>query len=665
MIIRRLTLADYGPYAGEHSFDLETTQNKPIILVGGRNGGGKTTLFESIPLCLYGHQYGRSGRKQYEERLRRLIHRYGDTRMETSERRTFVQVTFQISSGGDLAEYVVRRSWRASKDGISEELDVRRRAGDRYESLDSVEQDQWQSFVNGLVPPGIADLFFFDGEKVTQMAERGREHSAIRAAFNSLLGLETAERLREDLRTNLARNLTGDDRHIREELDKLEAEKEQAERTATRTKDTRTRKGAELDRIRSDIQEMEDKIAGLGGGYAKKRQDMRERLASREAEAAIISRRIGALCAAELPFGMIPRQVDEVLERMGADLVISQYATKTKMVTDILQKVRDVAAAQNIPDAAAGHILEAIRESAPPQDDMSEVLGLSTVQREKISGMAERSRTTTLEEAGAMSEQYGQARREIEKLRSMLGSAPADDEIGPLVSEAARLHAEAGRLEAEIEHLDMEAARQETLIRHTNSRIRDKLGSQYKNEKSRRMAQLTRAVDGALERYAGRLRAKKIGLLERYVREASQTLLHKRNFIGDISIDPETFEATVYDSDRNTIPRDTLSKGELQMMATSVLWGLARTSGRPLPFMIDTPLARLDAEHRSNLTERFFPLASHQILLFSTDTEIRADDYAQIRRYVSRAYTIRHDPGSASTTVRRGYFWDRSGNEIQ
>ena len=665
MIIRRLTLADYGPYAGEHSFELETTQNRPIILVGGRNGGGKTTLFESIPLCLYGHQSGRSGRKHYEERLRRLIHRYSDTRMEPSEKRTFVQVTFQISSGGELAEYVVRRSWRASKDGISEELDVKRREDDKYKNLDHMEQDQWQSFVNGLVPPGIADLFFFDGEKVTQMAERGREHSTIRAAFNSLLGLETAERLREDLRTNLARNLTGDDRHIREELDRLEAEKEQAERTATRTKDTRARKGAELDHIRNDIQGMEDKIEGLGGGYAKKRQDMRERLASREAEAAILSKHIGTLCAAELPFGMIPKQVDEVLERMETDMIISQHATKTRLVTGILQRVRDVAAARNIPDDAAGYILEAIRESAPPQNDMAEVLGFSTVQRQKISGMAERSHTTTLEAAGATSKQYGQARREIERLRSMLESAPADDEIGPLVSEAAQFHAEAGRLEAEIEHLDMEAARQEVLIRHTNARIRDKLGSQYKNEKSRRMAQLTRAVDGALEKYAGRLRAKKIGLLERYVREAAQTLLHKRNFIGDISIDPETFEATVYDSDRNEIPRDTLSKGELQMMATSVLWGLARTSGRPLPFMIDTPLARLDAEHRSNLTERFFPLASHQILLFSTDTEIRADDYARIRRYVSRAYTIRHDPDSASTTVRKGYFWDRGGNEIR
>ena len=176
------------------------------------------------------------------------------------------------------------------------------------------------------------------------------------------------------------------------------------------------------------------------------------------------------------------------------------------------------------------------------------------------------------------------------------------------------------------------------------------------------MAGLTRAVDGVLDEYARRLRTKKIGLLERYVGEAAQTLLHKRNFIDHISIDPETFEAAMYDADNNEIPRDTLSQGELQMMATSVLWGLARTSGRPLPFMIDTPLARLDAEHRSNLTERFFPLASHQILLFSTDTEIRVDDYAKLRRYVSRSYTIQYDPDSAGTKVRHGYFWDE--NEV-
>lgn len=662
MIIRQLTLNDYGPYGGEHTFELDTSPGKPVILVGGRNGGGKTTWFESIPLCLYGHQSGRSGRKSYEERLRRLIHRSGNGRMEISERRTSIRVKFQISSGGKLAEYMVRRSWRASKDGVSEELDVKRKTANEYVTLDSVEQDQWQSFVTGLIPPGIADLFFFDGEKVAQMAEGGRENSAIRTAFNSLLGLDTVERLRTDLRTNLVRNLSGDDTHIREEVERLETEKAEIEQTATRTKDTRTRKISELGRVRSHIQAIEDKLESLGGGYAKKRQDIRERLASKEAVAGILTRRIGVLCAAELPFGMMPLQLAEVKGQMKADAAAARRAAEARVIDEALLGIRKVATAHAIPSDTSDAIMDTIRALAPPPGDAAEVFGFSTLQREKLYGIMERSMGSAPDEAGEASEQYDSTSREISQLRTMLDSAPADDEIGPMVSEVASLHNEAGRLEAEVEHLDMEAAKQETLIRHTNARIRDKVNSRYKNEKSQRMAGLTRAVDGVLDEYARRLRTKKIGLLERYVGEAAQTLLHKRNFIDHISIDPETFEAAMYDADNNEIPRDTLSQGELQMMATSVLWGLARTSGRPLPFMIDTPLARLDAEHRSNLTERFFPLASHQILLFSTDTEIRVDDYAKLRRYVSRSYTIQYDPDSAGTKVRHGYFWDE--NEV-
>ena len=180
------------------------------------------------------------------------------------------------------------------------------------------------------------------------------------------------------------------------------------------------------------------------------------------------------------------------------------------------------------------------------------------------------------------------------------------------------------------------------------------------NSYTQRMADLTGAVQKTLDAYADRLRAEKMGLLESYVLEAAGTLMHKE-IIEGISIDPETFEVSLHDADRNAIPRETLSKGEQQMLATSILWGLARTSGRPLPFMIDTPLARLDTEHRANLIERFLPLASHQTVVLSTNTEIGAADYARLLPYISRSYTIRYDPGAASTMVREGYFWDGNG----
>ena len=86
--------------------------------------------------------------------------------------------------------------------------------------------------------------------------------------------------------------------------------------------------------------------------------------------------------------------------------------------------------------------------------------------------------------------------------------------------------------------------------------------------------------------------------------------MHKKNFIDKVLINKDTFEITLYRENNDPIPKDILSKGEQQMFATAILWALAKTSGKPLPFMIDTPLARLDVDHRHNLVDRFFPTAT-------------------------------------------------------
>jgi len=113
------------------------------------------------------------------------------------------------------------------------------------------------------------------------------------------------------------------------------------------------------------------------------------------------------------------------------------------------------------------------------------------------------------------------------------------------------------------------------------------------------------------------------------------------------------------------IAKDLLSKGEKQMFATAVLWALAKTSGKPLPFMIDTPLARLDVEHRSNLVERFFPLASHQVIIFSTDSEIGAETYQKLYPYITRSYSMQYQPGKGKTKQHSSYFWNKKGEAIE
>ena len=100
------------------------------------------------------------------------------------------------------------------------------------------------------------------------------------------------------------------------------------------------------------------------------------------------------------------------------------------------------------------------------------------------------------------------------------------------------------------------------------------------------------------------------------------------------------------------------------MYATAVVWGLALTSGRPLPFMIDTPLARLDEEHRNSVVEQFYPNASHQTIILSTDSEVNFEYYQKLEPYISRSFTIQYDSDKGCTKKHDTYFFDKKGERI-
>lgn len=94
------------------------------------------------------------------------------------------------------------------------------------------------------------------------------------------------------------------------------------------------------------------------------------------------------------------------------------------------------------------------------------------------------------------------------------------------------------------------------------------------------------------------------------------------------------------------------------MLAVALLWGLALSAGQPLPVVIDTPLGRLDSSHREHLLDRYFPHASHQVVLLSTDTEINSEAWKKLAPRVGRSYRLEFDPAAAATTVSAGYFWE-------
>jgi DNA sulfur modification protein DndD len=135
--------------------------------------------------------------------------------------------------------------------------------------------------------------------------------------------------------------------------------------------------------------------------------------------------------------------------------------------------------------------------------------------------------------------------------------------------------------------------------------------------------------------------------------------LHKSDLVHRVTIDTHDFSLSLYDPQGKPLPKHRLSAGEKQLLAIAFLWGLARVSGRNLPIAIDTPLGRLDSSHCHNLVERYFPAASHQVILLSTDTEIDQTQVKQLRemKAISQEYLLKYDPGKRQTTVEKGYFW--------
>ena len=148
-----------------------------------------------------------------------------------------------------------------------------------------------------------------------------------------------------------------------------------------------------------------------------------------------------------------------------------------------------------------------------------------------------------------------------------------------------------------------------------------------------------------------------IELLETTITEAFKTLVRKRSLLDRITIDPNTFSLEIHDSSGRIKPASSLSAAERQLLSVAMLWGLARASGRVLPIVIDTPLGRLDGDHRPNIIEEYFPEASHQVVLLSTDTEIDQKLYNRIKGKLSNEYLLEFSDKTKSSSVNQGYFW--------
>ena len=196
MIFTKIKLENFGLFRGEHIFDLSpVSKEKPVILFGGKNGAGKTTIFEAVKLCLYGNGFQGSpmSTAKYEKLLYEKIHRDPSNPLLNY---SSITAEFKYIQFGKVDWYSVKRFWQTSGSHVKESLEIYKNA----QLLSDIEIDQWQDFVRELIPQGVTRLFFFDGEQIQNLAMEERNNIQLKESFDSLVGIDVVERLLLDLK---------------------------------------------------------------------------------------------------------------------------------------------------------------------------------------------------------------------------------------------------------------------------------------------------------------------------------------------------------------------------------------------------------------------------------------------------------------------------------
>jgi len=193
MIINKMILENYGLFAGRNEFDLSPNRQKkgpkirrPIILFGGKNGAGKTTFLGATRLLLYGKQSleGKVTQQEYEKELISHLHR--NKGAASSAQFARIGIEFDHILNGEKSTFYVERSWELkSESKVSERFDVQQDG----KPLEDISPEHWESFIADIVPARLSQLFFFDGEKIKNIADDLSSNAAIADAIQSLLGI--------------------------------------------------------------------------------------------------------------------------------------------------------------------------------------------------------------------------------------------------------------------------------------------------------------------------------------------------------------------------------------------------------------------------------------------------------------------------------------------
>ncbi len=666
MILKQLTLVDFRVFQGTNTLDLsprnEGGTDQPIVLFGGLNGAGKTSILTAIRHVLYGKQALGPGvsNKAYDDFLNASIHRSKSSVLQPSG--ASIELTFSYASLGVVKLYSVKRTWLQKGKKTVEELTIT----EDGKLLHELNKEQCQGFLNELIPIGVSDLFFFDGEKIAELAEDASGY-ALGDSIKKLLGLDLIETLDMDL-TLLLRNKSklNASKELQKNITALEIQLEQVEaQAAEELHEYEQAKPAEAHAQRK-IEKLENSLSTKGGAWAKTRESELIKQTELEVKKGLLEGQIREMLADTFPISISEDFANKTLKQLANEKKYKAVVNTSKIVKSHLDSIQS-----NLKG-----ILDKSNFEKANQLIHSEFSQLLNTEHElklihDVSDSALLSIESTISDAcgkdkeklALLVNKLTDTREQLEDVVKNIARAPASEQIKPIIDEINKeQEIKVQSIKAQASHLEKykRSLRDAMEIVKDLDKLSEALGSESDKDRSVYLCTQARSL---LKEFGREMAGQKVLELERELMRSFERLSRKEDIQLNVEIDPKTFSVRLTGEDGRSIDKNELSAGEKQIYAISILEALARTSGRNLPIIIDTPLGRLDSIHRGNLIQNYFPHASHQVIMLSTDTEVDESFYAELEPEISHSFKLEYFSLSGSTTAEEEYFWKTAEKE--
>ena len=695
MIFKNIDINNFRQYFSNNSLDLSCSQDKNIVVIGGKNGFGKTNLLLSIVWCLYGEKisqvddnFKKEIRKEknysafMEQSLNWKAKENGDKEFSVTIKIMDVQIPSKSSSFKsddlDFTEIIITRRFDIST--LREELFI---VDKNNQSIYEDYEDKVNFINDFIIPIDAAKFVFFDAEKISEVANLSikDEGSFINDAFNKVLGLDIYEQLIDDLSKYInslkKHNLSGNDenevnnteltldnkksvieniekenidltREIEEYQDKINEYRKTIEKDAPELSSVnRDDLIKEKEKLEIQVKSLEDDFNDLGEIIplvilSGKLIEVKEHLAIQEQEGLAEST---ALKNKEKIESFIESLFNKPPEPENSTMSLKDKLFFYEKAQTLGQDIFGNISTENNIDFE--HDLTNSDKSL-----IESSLSIVDIQsKESIESIIHKLNSYEIQ----LSDITNKLRR--------VDADEVDEYISDLIIKLERFEENVYDFNRTIGANLERMSREKNEIVRLNTRLNGLLQKIKVSETNQIKITSAQKYIDVLSSFITQQKHSKKARIEKNILMELQKLMHKlksdgKDFISEVEVnilhDGLGMKVSLYDDNDEILKKESLSQGEKQLYISSLIKAILKESLYPLPIFIDTPLGRLDDEHISNILEHYYPNLSNQVVLLSTNNEITPARYKSIEDHVSKSYLITND-GKNSSFVS-GYF---------